>query len=331
METRKIQQVGGGTYTVSIPVEWADEHGLTAGGTAYLYTHRDGSLVVRWGEIEERALGATVVDLADSDGQATSRLLMAAYTAGFERITLRRRGGLTDSQRRAARDGVRELTGVEITDEADDHITVRGLLSATDVSIRQSVLQLQFIALSMHDAAVAVFAGERAEPEYVVTRDDEADRVFRLVERHLNRSLLLLRELDDLGIDRVRLFEYYWTARHLERIADHAAKIARTVDCVEYTVPEAFDAEVRAMSDAAQDVVEDAADVVINGGPRETVESAFERCVAVAEEGRRLEAQIIDESPEGAAVLVRLLDSIVRTAEYGGNIAELGFRRAARE
>jgi hypothetical protein len=26
METRKIQKVGGGTYTVSIPAQWAKEH-----------------------------------------------------------------------------------------------------------------------------------------------------------------------------------------------------------------------------------------------------------------------------------------------------------------
>lgn len=331
METRKVQQVGGGTYTVSIPVDWAEEHGLEAGGTAYLYTHRDGSLIVRWGQSEENALASTVIDLADSSGAATGRLLIAAYTAGFDRITLRGRDELTDTQRRAVRNGTQRLTGVEIADETDERVTVQGMLDADDVSIRQSVLQLQFVALSMHDAAVAVFAGERAEPEHVVTRDDEADRVFRLVERHLNRSLLLQGELDDLRIDRARLFEYYQTARHLERIADHASKIARTVKRVEYTVPEAFDAEVRAMSDAARDVVRDAADVVVTGGPRERVESAFERCLTVADEGRRLEARIIEESPDGAAVLVRLLDSIVRTAEYGGNIAELGFRRAVRE
>ena len=50
METRKIQQVGGGTYTVSIPAQWAKEHDIEATSTAYLYTYRDGSLVVRWND-----------------------------------------------------------------------------------------------------------------------------------------------------------------------------------------------------------------------------------------------------------------------------------------
>ncbi|MFC6736897.1 AbrB/MazE/SpoVT family DNA-binding domain-containing protein, partial [Halolamina salina] len=74
METRKIQQVGGGTYTVSIPISWAEEHGVEAGETAYLYTHRDGSLIVRWGEREETALGAVDVEAGDADAAADRTL-----------------------------------------------------------------------------------------------------------------------------------------------------------------------------------------------------------------------------------------------------------------
>lgn len=330
METRKVQQVGGGTYTVSIPVGWAEEHGLEAGGTAYLYTHRDGSLVVRWAERDENALAATAVDIGDAGGAATRHLLTAAYTAGFDRITLSRQAGLTDEQRRAVDNGVRGLTGVEIAREATDRIVVRGMLDADGVSVRQSLLQLQFTALSMQEEAIEAFLGERADPSQVAERDDEADRVFRLVERHLNRSLVRLAEVDDLGMGRPRLFDYYCTARNLERVADHAARIARTAARETYTVPESVAGEFRAMSDAARDVVRSASDAVVDGASRTAAQNALERSRAVVAEGRRLERRVVETSPAHAAVLTRLLDSLVRTAKCGGNIADLGLRRSVR-
>jgi phosphate uptake regulator len=47
METRKLQRVGGGIFTVSVPKEWATEHQLEPGTEVHLYTHRHGSIVQR--------------------------------------------------------------------------------------------------------------------------------------------------------------------------------------------------------------------------------------------------------------------------------------------
>jgi len=46
METRKLQEVGGGTFTVSIPRAWAENNGFEVGMELQLYTHRDGSILV---------------------------------------------------------------------------------------------------------------------------------------------------------------------------------------------------------------------------------------------------------------------------------------------
>lgn len=330
METRKIQQVGGGTYTVSLPVDWAQEHGLEAGGTAYLYTHRDGSLVVRWKEKEHSELATTQVELEDSDPRTAERMLRAGYTAGFRRITLCTPDGITSEQRRAIDTCTRSLTGVEIDEETDRRITVQGLLDASDVSIRQSTLQLQFITLSIHEAATASIAGKTGESDHLITRDDEADRIFRLITRHFNRSLLELAELDQLGINRPQLFEFYVTARQFERIADHAVKIARCVQRTDRQVPEELSAEVRAIGANARQVVEDASDAIINGGSTELAHRALDRCDQVVQDARDLDHTLIHRAPADAYFLTRVLDSIIRTAKYGGNIAELQLRTSLR-
>jgi len=43
METRKIQIAGGTTYTVSLPKDWASDHGLEAGARVRVHPYEDGS------------------------------------------------------------------------------------------------------------------------------------------------------------------------------------------------------------------------------------------------------------------------------------------------
>lgn len=330
METRKVQKVGGGTYTVSLPVDWAQANGLEAGSTAYLYTHRDGSLVVRWTEKEDSELATTEVELGDGHPRTAERMLRAAYTAGFRRITLHNPAGLTAEQRRAIDACTRRLTGVEIASETEDRITVQGLLDASDVSIRQSTLQLQFITLSMTEAAIEYVAGETTESDHIIDRDEEADRIFRLIARHLNRALLEFAELDQLGITRPQLFAYYVTARQFERIADHAVKIARCIQRTEPQIPGELAGDVSAIGTDATRVVEDASNAIINGESTALAHQALDRCDQVVREARELDRTLLDRAPQEAYVATRVLDSLIRTAKCGGNIAALQLRISLR-
>ncbi|MFW5959406.1 MAG: PhoU domain-containing protein [Natronomonas sp.] len=330
METRKIQKVGGGTYSISIPIQWAREHNIEAAGTVYLYTHHDGSLVVRWNERDQGELAATQIKLDDADPRVAERMLNAAYIAGFEQITLRPPDGLTPTQRRAINSCTHQLTGVEISEETDRQITIQYLLDASDVSIRQSLLQLQFITLSMHEAATAFVAGETEESDHIINRHGEANRIFRLITRHFNRALLELSELDQLGVTRPRFFEYYFTASHLERIADHAVKIVRCTQRTDHAISEELQDELRTISVDTRQVIEDASDSVINDTSEDLAHSALDRCEEVIRETRSLDQTLLDRTPEDTYVLTRVLDSLIRTAKYGGNIAELRLRSSLR-
>lgn len=327
METRKIQHVGGGTYTVSIPIHWANEHDIEAGNTAYLYTHRDGSLVVRWNEKERSALATTEIELDDSNPDVAERLLRARYEAGFKQIRIHNPEGLSSAQRQTIEGCTRALSGVEITDESNQHVTLQGLLDASDVSIRQSIIQLKYITLSMYDAALTLFAGETNESEHIIDRDDEVDRIFRLITRHFNRSLQDLAELDQLGSDRPKLFEYYETARQFERIADHAVKIARAVQRLDYPVSGDFLTESRTIGGDTRQVVEEASAAIIEGESTMMAHSALDRREDVVQRARNLDRRLMETKPAEAYIVTSVLDSVIRTAECGGNIAELALRR----
>ncbi|MDZ5812170.1 phosphate uptake regulator PhoU [Halorubrum sp. AD140] len=326
METRKVQKVGGGTYTVSIPVQWAQEHDIEAGGTAYLYTHRDGSLVVRWNEKEHGDLSATEITLDDENPRVAERMLREAYTAGFGRITLRSPDCLTSEQRRAVAACSSRLAGAEIAEETDDRIAIQCLFDASDVSVRQSALQLRFTALSMHDAATAYLSGETDESDHIVDRHDEVERTSRLIRRHSNRSLLELAELDQLGVTRPQLFAYDVTARRLERVADHAVTLVRCVQRTDRTVSGEVLDDVRPISADARLVVADASDAVINDGPTTVAHSALDRCEQVVRAANAVDETLLDRAPEEAYVTTRVLDSLVQTARCGGDLAALRLR-----
>ncbi|WP_044957453.1 AbrB/MazE/SpoVT family DNA-binding domain-containing protein, partial [Halarchaeum acidiphilum] len=63
METRKLQKVGGGTYTVSIPKAWATAHHLEAGAPVHVYPHDDGTLVVRSTRRDEEPIESATLAL----------------------------------------------------------------------------------------------------------------------------------------------------------------------------------------------------------------------------------------------------------------------------
>jgi phosphate uptake regulator len=323
MESRKVQQVGGGTYTVSLPREWAEESGVEAGAPVYLYAHRDGSLVVRRRERDDSDLAAVTATVEESSTEAAERRLRAAYAAGYKRITLAAADTFTGDQRRAVTAATRALTGIEVVETSSTEITIEGMLDAADVSVRQSVLQLRFVVTCMHEAAVDALVGDAGDPAHVRDRVDEVDRAVALLTRHFNRALSELSEVDDLGVDRQTLFHYYTTANCLEEVADNAVEIARVAQGLEADLPPDLVATIESLAADTGSAVEDAADAVVN---RADPETALDARTRVVERCRTEEASLHDADPAVASPASRVLDRLARTAAAAGEVASVALQ-----
>jgi phosphate uptake regulator len=329
METRKIQQVGGGTYTVSLPKEWAQQAEVSAGTVVDLHTHIDGLLVIQAGDCDHGATGPVEITIPTDGTDAVEQTLRAAYAAGAAEIRLTAPQGFSADQRRVVDRVARNLTGVAVAEESATAVTVRTMLDAAEVSISQSVRQLQFVALSMHRDAAAALAGERTV-EQPADRDDQADRLYAMIERHFERGLSRLDEVDALGLTRPELFQLWATARELERVADHAERIARVAARLESPVASDLGDDIGEISDTAQRVVEDAVSAVIDDAGVDTARQALCARDRVRADATDLDRRLF-EAPESDYRLTHVVDSLERTAEHGGNIAELGLRRAVRD
>mgnify|MGYP000572022342 CR=1 FL=1 len=328
METRKLQQVGGGTYTVSVPKEWAREQSLEVGARIHLYTHTDGSLVVR---TEEKGGGNRTVrvGLDDADPAAIRRAVAAAHAAGVDTMTLVGSGAFTEAERAAADAATRNLVGMEMIDVGNGEITVGTLLDASELSVRQSVLQLQFTVVSMlRRAGEAVRAGDDTV-EAFRERGGETDRLFDLIARQFTRSLCSFETLDRLGLPRPELFEYYQIARHLDAIGGEVAGIVRVLGRRDDALPEAPADAIADAIGAAGRVVDDATSAVLDGEGSAGAHDALDRCEALERELAAIE-RAVSETGSGDASAVRVLDHVVRVVDCATGIAEVALRRATR-
>lgn len=337
METRKLQQVGGGTYTVSVPKRWAVERGLDAGTEVRLYAHADGSIVVRSSERDGAALNGIELDADGDDPALVRRLLRAAYATGYERVTLTPRESLTDGQLRGAREMNRGLVGTEIAADTADEFALHSVLETADVSVRQTVVQLRFVARSALSQAAVAFGDRNADLERLRERAEEADRLFEMVARHLNRSLVSMTELDRLGVDRPALFDYYVTARELAAATELSVTVAETAGDFSAAIDAQFVADLEAAAADAEDLVAAAATAVLEGASATDAHGVLadhDEVIAALDDIESTAFDDPDASFEGTAAdaraLTRSLDALARTADHAGVVGMTAMRAAMR-
>ncbi|WP_436935086.1 PhoU domain-containing protein [Halovenus marina] len=329
MDTRKVQTVGGGTYMVSLPKEWAESRDIDRGDTVNVHSHIDGILVIQTGEREEDMLGAVTVPVTADDADELERTLRAAYAAGSTEVTFDAVETFTNEQRRVINQVARNLPGVSIAEESDTSISVRTLLDADEVSIRQSVRQLKFVALSMHRDATAPLTGE-TEPASLADRDDQADRLYAMIDRTFTRGLARLDQVDALELTRPELFELWAATHELERVADHAEALGTAVRRIDGSVDQSMRDEIDVIASQSRQIVSESVDALVGDGGVDTLHETLNARDALREEITACTYQL-STSETNAERVIPVLDRLRRTAEHGGNIAEFGLRRAVRE
>ena len=333
METRKVQLSGGTTYTVSLPKRWASEHGIEAGSLLYLHPD-EGSLLLEIDgqrDADERVLR---VDISSEDDAAVRRSVETAYLVGYDTVRLVDRTGDPGRRRHLVTDLVDRFSGFEILESTDSTTTVRNLISVDSVSIRKSALRLHLIALAMHrDAVTAVVEHDRTLAREVAARDAEADKLCALVSRHFQRALTDLHEADRLGCSRVELFDFYLAVRQLERVADHAEKMADLTAELDGPLPAPFSEAFPEQAVEARRLVERACDAVFadgDGNPA-AAHRVVEDCERHLDTLDDLGRDLFEHDDPGVAHVVSLLfDSVHRTTGYAQNIAEIGLQQELR-
>jgi phosphate uptake regulator len=328
METRKVQVTGGSTYTVSLPKTWATDNGVSAGSVIEFYPE-EGSLLLTPKSEGERIEGT--LDISNLVGEQLTRAVMTMYVSGFDIIRLTS-SRITTDQRRAIREATQGLVGVEVLEETGSSVVIQDLLDSSELSIHNAVTRMRLIAKSMLEDAVRALVENDADlAQDVIERDDDVDRLWFAVARIFRTTLRSPLAAEELGVPREVCFDYHASARQLERIADHASKIAQLSRNLEDVPDGVADAIAEFHTDAAG-IIEQAMDALFTDSNEEATELAHEareRVPEIDEHTRQIDDLLRDLDPKQAQSVGLIVDSLSRSADYGGNIAETALQKAA--
>jgi len=329
METRKVQVTGGSTYTVSLPKEWATENDVSAGSIVEFHAEDD-LLLLSPKQEDDRVEGTLDIDGLDNVHELT-RAVMTMYVSGFDVIRLES-PRITAEQRRIIRDATQGLVGLEVIEETSDRVVLQDLLDSSELSVHNAITRMRLVALTMlSDAVEALIEDDDDLAQDVIQRDDDVDRLWYMVSRVFRTVLRNPTAANEIGFPRETVFDYQSAARQLERIADHATKIADLSMEIGEITGDTADLLHR-LEEEATLVPETAMDALLTEDTGEAVELANEarsRIPAVDDTAREVDRQIREFDPQSAQVLGLVVDSLSRTADYGGNIAESALQKAA--
>jgi len=329
METRKVQVTGGSTYTVSIPKTWATDNGVSAGSTVEFYPEGD-SLFMTPTSGDERTEGT--LDISNLAGTDLIRAVMTMYVSGFDVIVLENARISTD-QRRTIREATQSLVGLEVLEETKSEVVIRDLLDSSELSIHNAVTRMRLIALSMlEDALLALRELDSDLAHDVIQRDDDVDRLWMVVSRIFRATLRTPKAAEELGLPREICFDYHSSARQLERIGDHATKIAHLTLEIEEPVPTDVLDALDALREDAVSVIDGGMDALLPDDSDEATRlgnDVREDVLDVDASARSIDELLRELDPARAQLLGLIVDSISRSADYGGNIAETALQKAA--
>jgi len=329
METRKVQVTGGSTYTVSLPKEWATDNDVSAGSVVEFHDEDD-LLVLTPQEDEDHTEGTLdITGLTDED--ELTRAVMTMYVSGFDVIRLET-NRITAAQRRTIRDATQRLVGLEVIEETSGRVVLQDLLDSAELSVENAITRMRLVSLTMlEDAVEALIEDDDELAQDVIERDDDVDRLWYMVSRVFRTLLRNPSAAAEIGFPRDTCFDFQSSARQLERIADHATKIARLALEVD-AIPESAAEPLRRLLSEASQVPETAMDALLTDDPDEASELASEARRGIEEVDatvREVDQQIYEFEAQKAQALGLVVDSLSRTADYGGNIAESALQKAA--
>jgi phosphate uptake regulator len=329
-DVRKVQLTGGSTYIISLPKKWVEQVGIAKGSMVNITQRDDLTLLLQpqrsKGDEETRR---AMIDVSDEmTPESLMRRVVSAYLVGYNIIQIRNPLKRIDMvQRYTVKDFTRKkLVGTEILSDLPNELILQVLLSHEELSVRDALRRMSLIAASMHRDAIATLALDDPQlAKEIISVDDEVDRFSFYIIRLLKAAVADTHVLREIGLKSPReCLGYRLLTKSIERMADHASKIAQySLSLVLNSVSGEVMRELRGLSEAALRVFEESVDALF-----EEDYGAADRVMELAGRTRRMEAGAVQKiikyaSPEDVPSLRLILESILRTSEYGSDIAEI--------
>jgi phosphate uptake regulator len=328
-ETRKLQYTGGSSYIVSLPKKWIQDLGLKQGDHVVIMRQANSVLQIapaskRMGKEQK---DATIEVGKDNNPYFIARKLIALYFLGYNVITIvPKEERLLVEQREVIKNIVRRvLMGTEIIADSASGITLQVLINLLDLSVDAAFKRMLLIAKSMYrDTLLALQENNLELAGEVIKSDDEVDRFSFYIVRQLKIAIKNDHLLREIGLEEPRnCLGYRLIAKSVERVADHAAIIAKDIVDMHKPINKDIADKISNMCSFALEVLDDAC-LSMFRRDYEAADKAIEKARKIDDMEKAILRSVARPKDVNDLYRIKLTtENVRRVAEYASDIAEI--------
>ena len=323
-ESRKLQKTGGSTLIVSLPKKWITENKLKAGSEVRLTEQPNSTIIIDHNQTNLRKK-ISVVKCNDEESQHLFRDLIGVYLAGGTEIKVIGNPRLTVKERKTIRKFSASVIGMEIIEEEATQAILTDMSNPGALPFRTAIKRLYKIVSAMYNDSILILEGSEDLAADVVDRDKEADKLQWFIERQFNMMLEnsnLSRQLEASSFEGV---VYSNVARYLERIADHACRLAE-IGYVAGLIP---GRKMLPLAKDAGEIMKNSMKSFINNNPRKAT-VVIDKGKKTLQKAQKYFENRYKKEMEHPLEFSIAMDAIMRTIAYSTDISEAAINYSAK-
>ena len=324
-QTRRIQISGGSTYTISLPKKWIDELEIKNGDNMTIIKNANRSMTLLPGTGAEAPVKKAKITISQKDSEESiRRKIIALYLNGYKTIQITTKGmKILSEHSRLIKDLVRRsMIGTEIVESDSESITIQILTRLPELTFDVALKRMHLMTSNMHREAIEAIKKYDVEyGEEVALMDDEVDRFSLYIMRTLMMAIQNANVLYDVGLEQPSdCLNFRTVISRIERVADHAALIAKRVRFLKEPLEPKILKEIESLSNDALACFENSILALVKKDHILADKVASNIVQLVDKEKEFMYG--IKESKNSTAIKF-ILEDIRRTAEYSSDIIEV--------
>ncbi|USZ73095.1 phosphate signaling complex PhoU family protein [Natronosalvus halobius] len=335
METRKVQRLGPSTLAMTLPAEWASEHGVEKGDEVSLRMGGKGTLTVMPESANFEETEATIrTDNLDAD--AVERAIVAQYVLGRRVIRIECTDGALESAHiNAVYRAETQLMGLGVIEETPESISIRCSVDPEDFTLDNLLERLERTGRTMRGEAIKALAhGNPDLAQRALNRERQANKIFVLLLRLIFTAYQNPTLARAVGLESgFPLIGYRSIAKNLELTADNAEDIADIVMEAEghtLNVEKSVMREIRELTEAVDEITALAVESAVERNYDKTIE-ARKLFHDISDREREILADLPEMQNEDLLQVREVLVSLQQTAQYAIRNVEIAANLALNE
>ncbi len=327
MDTRKVQRLGPSTLAMTLPADWASEHGVEKGDEVSIRRGSKGTLMVMSQRASSQETEATIHP-DELDARSLERAIVAQYVLGRRIIHVKQETGVLKSAHiNAVYQAENQLMGLGVIEETPERIAIRCSVDSEDFTLENLLERLESTGRTMRQEAIKSLArGDPDLAERALNRERQANKIFVLLLRLIFTAFQDPNQARAVGLtEGFPLVGYRSIAKNLELTADNAEDIAETVLRTEghtLSVNDGTMRRIRAFTDAVDEMTGLAVEAAVDRDYDKTIEvrSQFHEIVDTE---REILADLPEMGNDELLEVREVLVSLQQTAQYAMRNAEI--------